>query len=304
MQAYTLLALKPKILCASVLTPAIVFSLIGCGNDAEVQDEYSGEIELAMAPAPSGVQCLRLSIVGLTRSVERKLALSAGQPTSTRLPALPSGSVTVEAAAFAEACDQVADSSIALWVSDPRLIPLQLSAGVPTLLQILLRPNAIMDVTVAWQDDSTLACPETTTIVPLDALAMSPGGMRGLRAVYNDGTAIDGEAPIFHGYTSEGTYYQGELGLWAGKWDGWGVFEVTLSVYIYAPMTATYTLTTEQDVYGKLTVDDKVLYEIDNSSWYASAEVAMVAGSWHSIRIDYMNRWGSNRLSLSWQCER
>jgi hypothetical protein len=66
----------------------------------------------------------------------------------------------------------------------------------------------------------------------------------GLKAEYfdlsgNPSTTVYGEGPIHHQYASDGIHivYQGEYGLWANVYDGWGKFEERLSGQIYIGKT-------------------------------------------------------------------
>jgi len=119
---------------------------------------------------------------------------------------------------------------------------------------------------------------------------------------------VDGEGPIEHGWSwacynaGQGyTIYQYECGLWAGRWDGWGIFEETLTGYLEAPQTGRYALEGWIDDYLEVTFEGETIAIVDTypGGGY-HAEVDLVAGQCYEIRLDFKNRWGSCNLNLYW----
>ncbi len=138
-------------------------SSVGCTADLPGDEGGSGRgaIELAVAAPPSGVGCLRVTTAG-TRTVVKTLAITAGVPVSSSLTGLPTGMVAVTAEAFAEACAMVTPSSNPSWTGDP--INVTLAAGVVTPVQLIMRQNGRLSLSVEW--DTGVADGGTTTVCP------------------------------------------------------------------------------------------------------------------------------------------
>lgn len=142
------------------------------------------------------------------------------------------------------------------------------------------------------------------TTVPRDCLASdAQGNNKGLYAVYSDGTIMPAEGSIDHGPHASGgsapCYYQDQLGLWAGKWDIWGIFDETLTGYVYAPVTGTYKFMLSADDQAWLTFNGAPLITTPYNA-HAIATIDLVGGTWYPIQIKYQNRSGSNWFSFWW----
>lgn len=142
------------------------------------------------------------------------------------------------------------------------------------------------------------------TTVPRDSLASdAQGNNKGLYAVYSDGTIMPAEGPIDHGPREPGgsapCYYQDQLGLWAGKWDIWGIFDETMTGYLYAPITGTYKFMLSADDQAWLTFNGVLLITAPYNG-HKIASIDLVGGRWYPIQITYQNRSGSNWLSFWW----
>ncbi len=142
------------------------------------------------------------------------------------------------------------------------------------------------------------------TTIPRDCLALdAQGNNKGLYAVYSDGTIMPAEGPIDHGPQAAGgsapCYYQDQLGLWAGKWDIWGIFDETLTGYVYAPVTGTYKFLLSADDQAWLIFNGASLITTPYCA-SAIATIDLAGGTWYPIQIKYQNRSGSNWFGFLW----
>ena len=119
---------------------------------------------------------------------------------------------------------------------------------------------------------------------------------------------VEGEGPIEHGYSwncyyaGKGiTIYQSQCVLWAGIWDGWGIFEETLTGYIEATQTGPHIISGTTDDDHVVTFEDVVVSEYHGSYGWFSFTVDLVAGQFYKIQIVYKNKGGSNWLNLAWE---
>jgi hypothetical protein len=135
-----------RLLVAGTFSAAL--TLTACQNLPDSQPDDQGTISLAVAAAPAGVSCLRVTTAGTSRSVARTVPITPGMTVSTNLSGLPTGSVSVTAEAFAEACAAVTAMSVATWNSDP--FPVTLAAGVVQPVQLTMRQNGRISVSVDW----------------------------------------------------------------------------------------------------------------------------------------------------------
>jgi hypothetical protein len=111
-------------------------------------DDQTGSIALAVSAAPAGVGCLNVTVAGSTRTVTRSLDVTPGVAIDATLSGLPTGAVAVTANAFADACAVVGATSIATWNSDPIMVTL--ASGVATPIQLVMRQNGLIDLSVDW----------------------------------------------------------------------------------------------------------------------------------------------------------
>jgi hypothetical protein len=142
------------------------------------------------------------------------------------------------------------------------------------------------------------------------ALASGSGLYAEYRELYGSTVikTVDGEGPILHGYSWDCYYagqgitiYQGQCGLWAGTWDGWGRFEETLTGYIEATQTGPYTISGTTDDDHVVTFQDQIVSEYHGSYGWFVFTADLVAGQFYKIQIDYKNKGGSNWLNLAWE---
>jgi hypothetical protein len=139
----------PLVACAALA--------VGCdGAETGTTSEDVGVVELALV-APAGVGSVSMEFVGASRSVARCVPVD-GTPT-TRLAGLPTGAVTVSAAAYPGPTCQ-GDVS---WFAEP--VSVTLVAGRPVPIQIAFRPNGIAVIGTTFIDDAP---------APLVNLAVNP----------------------------------------------------------------------------------------------------------------------------------
>ena len=133
--------------CRGVLSVAILGGAIARCAVAAIDraDDNTGVAIVALTAAP-GAQSLKIRFDGLVRTVERCLPV-VGLAT-TRLEGLPSGSVLVEAFAYAtQDC-----GGDATWAAEP--VTVTLIAGQPSSLHIVFRPNGIVTIDTEFIDDT------------------------------------------------------------------------------------------------------------------------------------------------------
>lgn len=96
-----------------------ILSFVGCGNNHDAADSDTGLVTLNIAQAPNDVRCLVVTAASSSRTVQRDVDVTPGQSVTAPLSGLPTGSVSLGAAAYAETCSAVTSNSIPTWLSDP-----------------------------------------------------------------------------------------------------------------------------------------------------------------------------------------
>jgi hypothetical protein len=94
-----------------------------------------GEIEAALAGVPDGAACLRLLVVGATRSVDDRIAVDASLP-AVALIGLPTGPVVLRADAYTVACGALTPATPRTWFAPP--VELVLEPGRAAAVTITL----------------------------------------------------------------------------------------------------------------------------------------------------------------------
>lgn len=120
-------------------------AMVACSSESEPD---AGVISLAVASAPTGTACLRVTVEGASGTVQRTLPLSPGNPTTGTLSGLPLGAVSVEAEAFNYACSALTANSVASWVSNPTSAVL--TPGTPVAVQLVMQKAGQISVSVDW----------------------------------------------------------------------------------------------------------------------------------------------------------
>src|SRR5512145_2940585 len=133
---------------------AIGVGLGACANDAAEGEPEAAQVAIAITQAPGGVQCLVVRVRSNTRTEEREIPVVPGSAITASLTGLPSGSVSLHAAAYDENCQALTAAAVPTWLSDPSEQPLMLVAGNATLWDLALRPNGVVNIATDWADDS------------------------------------------------------------------------------------------------------------------------------------------------------
>lgn len=278
--------------------------LVACGNSGPDSPEDSGG-ELALElKGTSDVQSARLTVVGATRTFSACLPVD-GQPT-TKVSGLPTGAVVVSASAHAAAdC-----SGEPTWLSDEQTV--QLQRGQSVALRLLFRPNGVVQVSDAYEDDLlTFGCSAEVQRVPREAMSQNANGPAGsgLLAVYDDGDERL-EGPIDYGpYVPGGSApsnYPADIvadasapALWQSIW---GLGGETLSGFVTSPRSGPVTFTVSADDYAALDIGDGMGSFVIDHGAAQSTTVTLQAGKRYPISLGYQNRIGSNWLRFYWQC--
>ena len=134
-----------------------LMSFAGCGDNQNGGESDTGQVALKIAQAPTDVHCLVVTAASASRTVQRDVDVTPGQSVTAPLSGLPTGSVSLGATAYAEACSAVTSSSVPTWLSDPPTQTMTLVRGTVVPWTIVLRPNGEVSPTVDWEDDSTSA---------------------------------------------------------------------------------------------------------------------------------------------------
>jgi hypothetical protein len=106
------------------------------GNDTG--GERSGQVSLAIATVPQGVQCIQITATGSYTVTQNFAAMPDAGVGSLALGELPLGSVAITGQAFNAPCASIGSAQPS-WVADKQVVALQ--AGVITSLTITFRPD-------------------------------------------------------------------------------------------------------------------------------------------------------------------
>ncbi len=122
------------------LSGILTLSAIACEEDMGGDDvDLGGEANLALTEVPDEVLCVKVKVTGITRTVQRKVDLTAGEDTSALdLGRLPLGQSTFEGWAYNAACDALSGAQITHF-ADP--IDVELRAGVVADVYLAFREN-------------------------------------------------------------------------------------------------------------------------------------------------------------------
>jgi len=116
-------------------TTCALAALAGCGAEPGGGDA-TGRAVAAIEAVPAGVQCIRLSMRGATRSFD----VAGGAAASLALGPQPAGTMSVTGAAYDVACAAVTPMTQATWVSDAASVTIV--AGLTADFVLTMRPNS------------------------------------------------------------------------------------------------------------------------------------------------------------------
>jgi len=128
--------------------------MAACASHDANNEDNAGQVSLAVATAPSDVQCVVIQATGSGRTVTRPISVTPGQAITTTVSGLPMGSVSIGALAYPTACSAVTASSVPNWQSDPITQTISLTKGTTVALNLVLRPSASITASIDWQDDN------------------------------------------------------------------------------------------------------------------------------------------------------
>ena len=278
--------------------------VVACGNSGpDAPEDSGGELTLELT-GTSDVESALLTVAGTTRTFSACLPVD-GLPT-TKVSGLPTGSVVVSATAHATAdC-----SEEPTWLTDKQTV--QLRRGQSVALQLLFRPNGVLQVSDHYEDDvPTFGCTAEVQRVPREAMSQDADGPAGsgLLAVYDDGDQRL-EGPLDYGpYVPGGSapsHYPADVvaddsapTLWQSIW---GLGGETLTGFVTSPRSGPVTFTVSADDYAELDVGDGLGSFVIDHGLAQSTTVTLEAGRRYPLRLRYQNRIGSNWLRFYWQC--
>ena len=132
---------------------------------------------------------------------------------------------------------------------------------------------------------------------------------KGLLAQYSNGIELS-ERIVYHGYSGNCSstsynHYQGVCTPLADSpvdW-AWGYFSVVWSGYIYAPVSGTYTFSSNYWVDGTVfvKVGDTVIADFDTGGGGYSGQVDLQEGSYTPVIISFASNSGSNNMVFGWR---
>jgi hypothetical protein len=112
--------------------------LTHCGSEFPLpDDENLSAAEVALTNSPMDVTCLRLTVLGSSRTEVRRFRLTAGQQAVFRVNGLPVGNAMFSADAFPVACTQPLEGVRATWYGEA--IAATLNAGEVTHVALASR---------------------------------------------------------------------------------------------------------------------------------------------------------------------
>jgi hypothetical protein len=128
----------------------LLSTAMACDASTGPRGEDQGIIRISLAAVPADVACVRLTVANAARTVVRDLPATPGLPIMESLFGMPTGDVSIGAQAFAAVCP--APGAPATWVSDPLMV--FLVAGVPLPVQLTMRRNGRIELSIDWVDDT------------------------------------------------------------------------------------------------------------------------------------------------------
>jgi hypothetical protein len=179
---------------------ALSFLVCSCGSSQPSTSsgspapgsEATGEVNLAIAVVPPGVQCIQITATG-SYTVTQSFAATpdAGTVGSLALGELPLGSVAITGQAFNVPCASIGSQQPS-WVADKQVITLQ--PGVPTSLTITFRPDTPVTGTPSFVGGVVQIAPgyEQIGVVMSDGTVEEAGNMAGLFSSFTGYSVVPG----------------------------------------------------------------------------------------------------------------
>jgi hypothetical protein len=149
-------------LAAAVAAGALVAACGAVDTTPPVEDV--GQAVAAISGVPASVGCVEIDVAG-ARAVVRRFDVMQNQMVSATLTGLPLGADTFTGLAYPMACNSVASSTQATWISDP--VPATLVPQTTASVSLTLHPNGQASVGVGFQGDDAGADAAVTCAAPL-----------------------------------------------------------------------------------------------------------------------------------------
>lgn len=127
-------------------------AVAGCASS---KPDDVGVVRLAITAIPADVNCLRLTATG-ARTVVQQFDVAPGTNASLLVTGLPTGTVVINADAFAAACAMAGDHTTANWISDPQTLNVSTTDIVD--LSLVMHRNGRVRIGVDFTDDVTATC--------------------------------------------------------------------------------------------------------------------------------------------------
>jgi len=118
-----------------------------------IDDEPTSGVEVALTMIPSGIQCVKITVLVGSQTVNPPLitVTPGASSASLNVGQLPAGNGTFTGSAFNVACSAVTSSTVANWVADPATAVLV--SGVVTQVALTFRRNNPVTVSANFLDN-------------------------------------------------------------------------------------------------------------------------------------------------------
>ena len=140
---------SPVVCLTALLALVTLAAGPGCDHDQASSTE-SGEAMLSVGTIPDGVACIRVSVVGETRSLESDFDVVPGDTLVQALSGLPVGQDVFSANAYSQDCASVTKSTAPMWLSDQKTV--SIAQGKSSSVTLTLYKNGRAKVTVEFAD--------------------------------------------------------------------------------------------------------------------------------------------------------
>ncbi len=139
---------------------AAAFVATGCekGKTSPADDNSVLGTAVLQLRVPSDTQCIEVTAEGEARTAVRKEDVAPGSEITIPLNGLPLGDVVVTGAAYSESCDDVDESTVAVWITEePAEAFIEIDPPATVILTFVRNGQAIIDGT--FEEDLEDAVP-------------------------------------------------------------------------------------------------------------------------------------------------
>jgi hypothetical protein len=119
-------------------------TLAACTASQSQQDV--GMAQIAIVAAPSGVQCIVVTVMTSTSTIQRSISVTAGGSTNEMITGLPLGSDVFLGAAYSVACSSITANTAATYLSAP--VTATVVAGTPVSVTLKMQTPGAANVAV------------------------------------------------------------------------------------------------------------------------------------------------------------